>query len=61
MDDIVGSGVHEHEVDMSEIGTGKLLGQDVMDPGAGNLHVRQLDPAAAPREMPGGLHGDPRS
>lgn len=44
---------------MSEIGTGELLGQDVMDSGAGHRHVRQLDPMAAPREMPGGLDGDP--
>ena len=61
MDDIVGSGIHEHEIGMSEIGTGKLLGQDVMDSGAGNRHVRQLDPTAAPREMAGGLDGDPCS
>lgn len=59
MDDIVGAGIQEHEIGMSEVGTGKLLGQDVMDPGAGNRHVRQLDPTAAPREMPGGLDGDP--
>ena len=59
MDDIVGSSIHEHEIGMNEIGPGKLLGQDVMDPGAGNRHVRQLDPAASPCEMPGGLDGDP--
>ena len=59
MDDIVRPGIHEREIGMSEVGTGKLLGQDVMDSGAGNRHVRQLDPTAAPREMPGGLDGDP--
>lgn len=59
MDDVVGPGIHEHEIGMSEIGTGELFGQDVMDPGAGNRHVRQLDPTAASREMPGGLDGDP--
>jgi hypothetical protein len=59
MDDIVRSRVHEREIGMSEIGTGELLGQDVMDSGAGNRHVRQLDPTAAPREMLGGPDGNP--
>jgi hypothetical protein len=59
MDDVVRSDVQEHEIGVSGIGTGKLLGQDVMDPGAGNPHVRQLDTPAAAREMPGRLDGDP--